>query len=103
CQPCDALVGTHHNDPDRPLGTMADKKLRYWRRRAHAVFDVIWKSGRMTRKQAYRRLGKRMGLDVRNGEAIHIGDTNKKMCKEIIMLCITGKVVPDYQKLLTTV
>ena len=46
CKRCSTYVGTHHNDPAKPLGTMADAETREWRARAHRVIDPIWQSGR---------------------------------------------------------
>jgi len=31
CKNCDARVGVHHNDKNRPLGSMENKELRIWR------------------------------------------------------------------------
>lgn len=56
CRPCDARCGTH---PDgTPLGRLANAELRKARNRAHAIFDPLWKSGRMHRSEAYRWLRK---------------------------------------------
>jgi hypothetical protein len=78
CRPCDALVGTHHNDPDKPLGTMANKELRVWRRKAHAAFDPLWKSKKMTRQEAYH------WLYEQTGKWIHMGESDIEMCKLVI-------------------
>ncbi len=49
---CDSYVGAHNQD-DSPKGTLANSQLREWRKNAHAVFDPLWKSGYMSRKEAY--------------------------------------------------
>lgn len=41
CEPCHAWVGCHRGTK-RPLGRLADRELRYWKRRVHAAFDPIW-------------------------------------------------------------
>ena len=41
--------------PHQPVadGTLADKQLRRERQAAHAVFNQLWKSGLMSKRQAY--------------------------------------------------
>ena len=77
CRPCDARVGCHENTR-RPLGTMADKEMRAWRMKAHAVVDPLWRSGRYQRRQVYERLRDAFG------EEVHIGASDIGRCKEII-------------------
>lgn len=38
CKPCDAYVGCHPGTTD-PLGTLANKNLRFQRGLAHCAFD----------------------------------------------------------------
>ena len=75
CLDCDARVGVHLNNPDRPLGTMANKELRKLRMECHNSFDKLWKSGYLKRKEAYKYLSELMSTD----EA-HIGQFNKDEC-----------------------
>lgn len=88
CKPCNAYVGVHHNNPNAPLGTMANKELREWRKKAHALFDPLWKSGKMSRKQAY------LWLKEKTGRWIHMGESDIETCKEVIEL-----LSPEQQKL----
>ncbi len=82
CRPCDAYVGTHKNSKDHaPLGRLADKELREWKKRAHAAFDPIWKSGQMSRPNAYNRLQEIMGLTA---DDAHIGMFDVAECKKLI-------------------
>jgi len=83
CRPCDARVGTHHNDPLKPLGTMADYELREWRKHAHDAFDPLWKLGRLSRDEAYRRLNTAFGREI------HIGESDIETCKRIVMIATT--------------
>lgn len=77
---CDAHVGTHRNSY-KPLGTLARADLREARIKAHRVFDYLWKSDRMNRKQAYLLLQERFGLT--KSEA-HIAKFNLEQCKKLI-------------------
>ena len=60
------------------MGTMANRELREWRMKAHAVVDPIWKLKLYTRKQVYMRLSEAFG------EQLHIGESDIARCKEII-------------------
>ena len=90
CANCQAWVGCHtprgDDDPDcpRPLGTLANEALRRWRNSAHALFDPIWQSGRMTRSQAYGWLAREMGLP--QGHCF-IGGFDEAQCKKVVELC----------------
>lgn len=64
CAPCGAFVGCHKNSRDhKPLGTLANAETREWRKRAHSVFDPLWKSGRMSRRAAYDWLAEALGYE----------------------------------------
>ena len=71
CRNCMAYVGVHKGT-DKPLGRLANAELRYWKKRAHAVFDPLWQRGRFRghRNAAYGWLAQKMGLPV---EKTHIG------------------------------
>lgn len=85
CLPCNAFVGCHKNSANHPpLGTLANKELREWRKRAHAVLDPLWKSGRMRRRAVYQILDDAMGLA--KGQA-HIAMFNIEQCQEVIRIC----------------
>ncbi len=77
CKDCDAYVGCHNNTT-LPLGTMANKELRAWRKAAHLAIDRFWKSRQYSRRAVYARLGDAFG------EEVHIGESDIKRCKEII-------------------
>lgn len=76
CENCDAYVGCHKNTR-KPLGVMANKKLRKLRIECHDLFDELWKSKKMTRKKAYGFLFKNTGIK-------HIGFSDEEECKKII-------------------
>lgn len=84
CRPCDAYVGVHKDSREHaPLGTLANRELREWRKRAHRVFDPLWKSGRIKRREAYRIMREIMNLDE---EDAHIAMFTVEQCKQLIQL-----------------
>lgn len=85
CKDCGAWVGTHKNSKDKaPLGRLANKELRQAKMAAHAVFDPIWKSGRMSRPSAYAWLAEATGISKPN---CHIGMMDVDGCKSVIVAC----------------
>lgn len=79
CQCCSSKHGAH---PDgKPLGIPADKKTCHARRKAHEVFDVLWKSGRINRSQAYTILRRIMNLTIQEA---HIGRFTFAQCNQLI-------------------
>lgn len=76
CHPCDAYVGCHPGT-ERPLGTPAGKALRGMRSRVHAALDPLWRSGRMTRNEVYRRLAE--GSNIPKDEC-HVGMYDVDRC-----------------------
>lgn len=72
-------VGCHNNTAE-PLGTMADQELRELRKSAHALFDPLWKSGKLTRRKAYKYLTEGLG----EKKQVHIAWSDKEKCQRII-------------------
>lgn len=83
CRPCQAYVGTHHRT-DVPLGTLANKTLREWRKKVHQAVDPMWKSRQMTRSQVYKWIQEAMNLSQ---EEAHIGMMNEEQCQQLLLLC----------------
>jgi hypothetical protein len=87
CANCNAWVGCHprsrkHNqDGTEPLGRLANAELRKWKQAAHAAFDPLWKSGDMTRTEAYAWLADALGVSVAN---MHIGMLDVDGCHAVI-------------------
>lgn len=77
CIPCEASVGCHPGTTS-PLGSLAQLELRKARSATHKVFDALWKTNLMTRKEAYRELRIRMGIEK---EMCHIGYFNLDECQ----------------------
>lgn len=75
CSECDSYVGVH---PDlvTPLGILANPELRELKKKAHALFDPLWKSKKMSRKEAYRVLAAKLCIPIKE---CHIGWFNKEM------------------------
>lgn len=76
CVFCDAYVGTHNNTA-KPLGTMANRALRKMRQHVHGAIDPLWKSGKYTRGEVYKRLSDAFGHEI------HVGESDIEKCKEI--------------------
>jgi len=81
---CDCIkggvyVGCHRNTAEA-LGTMANARLRYFRKRAHAAVDPLWsnKKATMSRTDVYHWLASRMGIPVKQ---CHIGMFDEDQCK----------------------
>lgn len=79
---CDAYVSA--DSKGKPMGTLANKKLRELRVRAHKSFDRLWRSGYMTREYAYKWLAVRLRI---NENQCHIGQFGEGRCEQTIKLC----------------
>ena len=69
---CDAYVGVF-KDNRTPKGTLANSERRNTRIRAHRALDEIWKSGIMSRGQAYQWMQHKFGLST-------LSSTTNKHC-----------------------
>ena len=76
---CDSYVGTH--DDGEPLGRLANKALRSWKKKAHDAFDVLWKDKHLDRNQAYEELADHLGIP---DQYCHIGMFKKETCIKVI-------------------
>lgn len=95
CAPCDAYVGCHENgcfvrsaagdkimsDGTLPMGRLANAALRREKQRAHAAFDPLWRSKRMTRRAAYAWLAGQLGVSLEN---CHIGMFDADGCRAVV-------------------
>lgn len=88
---CDSYVGCHPNTT-KPLGRMANKKLRTMKSKAHYYFDPLWKNKVFSRKKslshnrtiAYQWLAEQLGLPE---SKCHIGLFDVDMCRKVIQIC----------------
>lgn len=91
CTPCKARVGCHEGT-EKPLGSLADGKLRAVRRMGHEAFDPIWKfmvnlkGGRPHdyRNRMYGWLAEDMGMPV---EDCHFGGMPYEKCLLAVKRC----------------
>ncbi len=103
---CDSYVGVH-KETDKPLGTLANKELRTWRKRIKLVFNSIWKGGMINsiypkylkdisnRSKAYVWLSIEMKL---SSEETHIGMFNVEQCEQALKICdnvISKQIEPE--------
>ena len=83
---CDCVKGSVyvgcHKGTTNPLGTMANARLRYYRKRAHAAFDPLWKgkTATMSRTEAYHWLASRMSISV---DECHVALFDEERCKMV--------------------
>ena len=82
---CNSYVGVHRGTKVA-FGLIADPELRRVKTEAHNVFDILWKYGPMTRRQAYRWLSSTLEVPQ---DLCHIGYFNKELCEEAIQACVT--------------
>lgn len=82
CAPCDAYVGVHKNSPNAaPMGRLANAELRAMKVRAHAVFDPLWRTEGMTRREAYAWAADALGI---SSKQMHIGKFDVESCRRLI-------------------
>lgn len=75
-----AYVGCHKGTT-KPLGRLADGRLRHAKSDAHKAFDPLWKDGYMSRGRAYKWLSKCLGVDQKD---CHIGMFDVSQCKKVV-------------------
>lgn len=77
---CDSYVKVHPGTK-LPMGSLANKELRSLRRKAHFHFDQLYKTGLMTREDAYEWLSSILALPMGNA---HIGQLGPYYCQQVI-------------------
>ena len=78
CEDCCSYVGMHPFT-DIPLGTLADAPTREARKVCKAPFEALYKTGKMTRNDAYQKLAEKLGIEK---EQCHFGWFDVVMCKK---------------------
>ena len=70
-----------HQDTGELLGIPADQETRKKRIQAHKVFDKLWRSGEISRSEAYKFLQKTLHLPAKDA---HISHLSIDECDELI-------------------
>lgn len=78
-QGCTVVAWQYH---DGKISKPATKETRWSRITAHNYFDEIWKSGVMTRQDAYRRLSEHLGIPPKE---THIAIFDAETCEKVIL------------------
>ena len=76
---CNSYVGCDASGV--PLGRLADRILRRYRKQAHNVFDRLWKEKLIDRDTAYEELADHLELP---DQYTHIGMFSKETCVKVI-------------------
>jgi len=104
CLDCDAWVGVHKNSKRyAPLGRLANAELRYWKKKAHACFDPLWKrkmvrdgcSKNHARNKGYEWLAKQLGISKKK---CHIGHFDVDTCKKVVSICSAYRIPKSMYK-----
>jgi hypothetical protein len=63
CDTCGNYVGCHHKTENRtaPLGIIPTQELKNARNHIHKILDPIWKSGKIGRKELYKKISSDLG------------------------------------------
>lgn len=77
---CDSYVRAHTGS-GKPMGNLANQKLRALRREAHHVFDQLYRDGTMTKEDAYQWLADIIGVPLSQA---HIGCFGEYYCQMVI-------------------
>ena len=77
---CDAYVRVHEGT-DKPVGSLADHRLRKLRKEAHDSFNRLYLTGAMTKDQAYAWLA---GMIQAPRSQAHIGYLREYYCEQVI-------------------
>ena len=93
---CDSYVGCH-KDTNKPLGTLANRELREWRKKAKEPFNRLWKEkiiNKITqyipqtspRSKAYMWLTEKLDIP---GEETHFGLFDIDQCKKVFEIVMS--------------
>jgi ssDNA-binding Zn-finger/Zn-ribbon topoisomerase 1 len=91
---CDSYIGIHRGTT-KPLGSLANADTRYWRMRAHNIFDMFWREKSIKksirtnkyekpRSVAYEWLAKKLKIKYQH---CHIGMFDIETCKKVVEVC----------------
>lgn len=79
CDKCGNFVGCHHKTDNRtrPLGCIPTPELRNARQHIHKILDPIWKSGKISRNQLYKKLSEKLGWKYHTANIRSIEEARK--------------------------
>lgn len=79
CDKCSNFVGCHHKtkNPTNPLGVIATKEIKNARIYIHAALDPLWKDGKFTRKELYKKISNEIGYEYHTAELKTIEEARK--------------------------
>lgn len=83
CSNCHSYVGMHPNT-FIPLGTLADEVTRAARRDCKVSFESVWKTGLLSRSEAYKWLAQELGISP--GDC-HFGWFEADVCFRAKTIC----------------
>lgn len=86
CKKDAAYVGVHEGTT-KPLGRLADKKLRVAKVAAHNAFDPLWKNAddpKKARKEKYSWLARKLNIPATE---CHIGMFDVATCNKVVEIC----------------
>ncbi len=67
CDTCKSFVGTHRTN-NKPLGFLATKEIKVWRKNIHSILDPLWRSKKIRRGAAYAYVSRRLGRTYHTAE-----------------------------------
>lgn len=78
CDTCENFVGCHHKTKSRtnPLGCIPTPELRRARSEIHKKLDPLWKSGKASRREVYRKLGEIIGREYHTAEVKSLAEVS---------------------------
>lgn len=86
---CNTYCGCH-NGTKKPLGMMAGPELRIVRMKVHKRLDRLWKTGQMSRQEAYRWLADEMAIEI---SKCHVGMFDYEQCN--LALACLYRLMPE--------
>ena len=82
---CPCCGGSLIARPDgKPMGVPGTQETRRWRRRAHTVFDRLWRTGDVTRSSAQRWLARELGIPRRQ---CHFSSMESETLEQVVRIC----------------
>ena len=79
CDACGNYVGCHHKTKNRtaPLGCIPTPELKNARNYIHRLLDPIWQSGKMGRKEIYKKLSDELGWKYHTAQIRSVEEARK--------------------------